>query len=79
MNEALKEEPNEIEFKLAISENAHTINEKKNRVIELKRNLAVIDPAYYLEHYKHSDYNNVLEIDAINGETLSNQEEGMYI
>lgn len=83
LREALQEEPEEVEFNLAIEENENIILLKKDKIRELKRILELIDPAYYAEHYN----NTVLTIsDTLhplnninNNDNIQSQEEGIYL
>ena len=53
--QALREDPNDADFKAAYLENISAISKRKSTIREFKAHLKDIDIAYYLEHYKEVD------------------------
>jgi hypothetical protein len=48
---ALREEPNDVDFKTAYQENILVIVKKQRTIGEFKAHLKTIDIAYFMEHY----------------------------
>ena len=49
---ALKNEPDDSDFKEAYEENIITIQKKQKTIMDFKEHLKSVDKAFYLEHYK---------------------------